>query len=230
MKCMVLAAKVFEVRESYPTDVLADKLKKFKLEREEKFEDKPFTLVTEVKELGATKNMLEGIFAFDTIFTVKHHGELQPYVRTFEAPFTFDVYKGRTFLTVYEKKNRANNIANEISKAVFMSLGQVVEARISPETLKNFHEQNFEDTKIIFFDDVDIPNIKKLSLYGSALGITSLYNEYLEHGKLWYTVIKSKKYGYIVGITRNCVVTVFSKIELPEFKSYIRGEILPLIS
>jgi hypothetical protein len=227
---MVLAAKIFEVKEGYSTDILADKLKKFRLEREEKFENESFTLVTEVKEIGGTRNMLEGIFAFDTLFTVKQRGELKPYLRTFEAPFTFDIHKGRTFLTIYEKKNRANNIANEMSKALFMSLGQIVEARITPETLRKFHEENFEDTKIVFFDDVDIPNIKKLSLYGSALGITSLYNEYLEHGKLWYTVIKSKKYGYIVGITRNCVVTVFSRIELPEFKSYIRGEVIPLIS
>jgi len=101
---MVLAAKIFEVRESYPMDVLADKLKKFRFEREEKFNERSFTLVTEVKDLGATRNMLEGIFAYDTLFTVMHHGQMEPYVRTFEAPFTFDNYKGRTFLTIYEKK------------------------------------------------------------------------------------------------------------------------------
>jgi hypothetical protein len=133
------------------------------------------------------------------------------------------------FLTVYDKKNRANNIANEISKAVFLSLGQVVEARIEPDTLKKFHEANFDDTKIVFYDQVDLPNISKLSLYGAELGTTSLYSDYLTHGKLWYIVIKSKKYGYVVGVTRNSVVTCFSRLELPEFKSYIRGEIVPLI-
>jgi len=34
----------------------------------------------------------------------------------------------------------------------------------------------------------------------------------------------------VVGVTRNCVVTIFSRLELPEFKTYIRGEILPLIA
>lgn len=227
---MVLAAKIFNIRENYTTELLAEKLKDFRVTRHEKFDNQSFELLYEVKELGLTRNMLEGVFCYDSLFSVRHRGEVKPYVRTFEAPFTFDNYKGRIFLTIYEKKNRANNIANEMSKAIFMNLGQVVEARIKPETMKRFHEENFEDTKIVFFDDVDIPNVKKLSLYGSVLGITSLYNEYLEHGKIWYTVIKSKKYGYIVGITRDCVVTVFSKIELPEFKSYIRGEIIPLIS
>jgi hypothetical protein len=226
---MVLAGKVFLVRENYEMDLLTEKLKSFRLETETSVEGKSFKLISEIRDLTTMKNNLEGTFSFDTVFTVRHREETTPVPRTFEAPFAFDMYKDRMFLTVYDKKNRANNIANEISKAVFLSLGQVVEARIPPETLKKFHEANFDDTKIIFFDEVDIPNISKLSLYGSALGVTNLYNEYLEHGKLWYTVIKSRKYGYVVGVTRNSVVTCFSRLELPEFKSYIKGEIIPLI-
>jgi hypothetical protein len=140
------------------------------------------------------------------------------------------MFNDRLFLTVYDKKNRANSIANEMSKAVFMSLGQVVEARIDPETLRKFHEANFSDTKIIFYDQVDLPNISKLSLYGAELGNTALYSDYLTHGKLWYIVIKSSKTGYVLGVTRNCVVTGFSRMELLEFSSFIRGEIFPLIA
>ena len=90
--------------------------------------------------------------------------------------------------------------------------------------------ENFEMTKILFFDDIDLPNISKLSLYGEGLGATKLYNDYLGHGKIWYAVVKSQRYGYVVGVTRNCVVTVFSRTELPDFKGYVRNEILPLIS
>jgi hypothetical protein len=226
---MVLAGKVFLVRENYDMDILAEKLKAFRLETETSVEGQSFSLISEIRDLAAVRSNLEGTFSFDTVFVVRHRERPTPVPRTYEAPFTFDVYKDRFYLTVYDKKNRANNVANEISKAVFLSLGQVVEARIEPATLQKFHEENFDDTKILFFDSVDIPNISKLSLYGSALGVTNLYNEYLEHGKLWYAVVKSKKYGYIIGVTRNSVVTVFSKLELPEFKNYIRGEILPLI-
>lgn len=226
---MVLAGKVFLVREKYDMDVLAEKIKSFKVEQESTVEEQNFNLVSEVRDLSIGKNELEGTFSFDTVFVVRLRGKPTAVARTYEAPFMFTIYKDRLFLTVFDKKSRANNIANEISKAVFLSLGQIVEARIPPETLKKFHEENFDDTKIIFFDDVDIPNISKLSLYGSGLGATSLYNEYLEHGKLWYTVIKSRKYGYVVGITRNSVVTCFSRLEMPEFKTYIRGEVLPLI-
>ncbi len=227
---MVLAAKVFLVREKTELGVLAEKLKTFRVEQDTRVEEVDFSLTTEVKDLSVSRSILEGTFAFDDVFVVKHRGKAVPIPRTYEAPFSFEIFEERLFLTIYEKKARANNIANEMSKALFMSLGEVVEARIKPETLKKFHEENFDDTKILFFDDVDIPNISKLSLYGSGLGVTSLYNEYLEHGKIWYAVIKSRKYGYVVGVTRNAVVTIFSRADLPEFKSYVKNEILPLLT
>ncbi len=226
---MVLAGKVFLVRENYDMDVLAEKLKVFKIETETSVEGQDFKLVSEITDLRAGKGTLEGTFSSDTVFVVPHRGKAVSVARTFEAPFSFDLFRDRIFLTVYDKKNRANNIANEISKAVFLSLGQVVEARIDPETMKKFHEENFDDTKVIFYDQVDLPNISKLSLYGAELGNTSLYNDYLTHGKLWYIVIKSRKTGYVLGVTRNSVVTGFSKMDMNEFSSFIKGEILPLI-
>ena len=160
---MVLAAKVFLVREKTELSVLAGKLKTFKVEQETRVEEVDFSLTTEVKDLSVSRSILEGTFSFDDVFVVKHRGKVVPIPRTYEAPFSFEVFEERLFLTVYEKKARANNIANEMSKALFMSLGEVVEARIKPETLKKFHEENFDDTKILFFDEVDIPNISKLS-------------------------------------------------------------------
>ncbi len=227
---MVLAGKVFLVRENYDIDTLAEKLKAFKVETETSVEEKEFKLVSEITDLGIGKGSLEGKFSFDTVFVIPHRGESVPVPRTYEAPFSFNMFKDRMFLTVYDKKNRANNIANEMSKAVFMSLGQVVEARIEPDTLRKFHEANFEDTKVIFYSDVDLPNISKLSLYGAELGNTSLYTDYLNHGKLWYIVFKSKGYGYVFGLTRNCILTAFSRMELSEFKNFVNTQVFPLIA
>ncbi len=225
---MVLAAKVFVVAEERNLPLVASKLKDFKLEQEVRVEGDSFTLLSEITDLDISKETLEGTFAFDTVFQVKQHGKMVSIVRTYEAPFMFDLFGDKLFLSIFDKKSRANNIANEMSKALFMSLGQIVEGRIQPETLKRFHEDGVE-SKILFFDDVDIPNISKLSLYGEGLGATNLYNDYLTHGKIWYAVVKSQKYGYVVGVTRNCVVTVFSRTELPDFKGYVKNEILPLI-
>jgi len=225
---LVLAAKVFLVREKTELGVLAEKLKTFRVEQETRVEEVDFSLVSEAKDLSVSRSILEGTFAFDDVFVVKHRGKAVPIPRTYEAPFSFEVFGERLFLTIYEKKARANNIANEMSKALFMSLGEVVEARIKPETLKKFHEDNLE-AKILFFDGIDLPNISKLSLYGEGLGTTSLYSDYLTHGQIWYAVVRSRKYGYVVGVTRNCVVTCFSKTDISEFKSYVRNEVFPLI-
>ncbi|MDG6925799.1 MAG: hypothetical protein JRN09_04550 [Nitrososphaerota archaeon] len=226
---MVLAAKIFVVREENDLPLLATKLKNFRLEQDLSVEDQGFNLVSEISDLEIAKDSLSGTFSFDTVFTVNQRGKPMPMTRTYQAPFSFDLFEKSLYLTVFEKKSRANGVANEMSKALFMSLGQIVEARIQPDVLKRFHEENFDNTKVIFFDGVDLPNISKLSLYGEVLGNTTLYNDYLTHGQLWYIVFQARKQGYTIGLTRSCIVTSFSRVDLPDFKAFIKREIFPLI-
>lgn len=233
---MVLAGKIFLVGEDVVVDLhtIASKLKGVKSEEKLKDNDKDISLITEIKDLRLVGDSLYGTFIQDQLLDVYHHGERVRIPTTSEAPFFFVTQakgeqKGRTVLTILEKKARANNLANQLSKILFITTGRIVEVRIEPERFKRFHEDNFEDTKIIFFDDVDLPNIKKLSLYGSALGDTSMYVEHLKHGKIWYIVLKSKRYGSVVGVTRNGVVTIFSKATKDEFIQYVKEEIIDLI-
>lgn len=226
----MLAGKVFVVREEIDLDGLAIKLRDYRTEEPYEYENRKLELLTEVRGLTLTADSLHGVFAQDQVMNVYHRGEFVPTVRTIEAPITFHQEPHRVLLTVLEKKQRANNIANALSKLVFIESGAIVEARIPPDVMRQFHEEHFEDTKIVFFDDLDLPSIEKLSLYGSALANTSLYSDYLKHGKIWYVVIKAKKYGYVVGVTRNCVVTSFSRIDEPEFMAFITKEIFPLIA
>jgi hypothetical protein len=130
---------------------------------------------------------------------------------------------------VVEKKNVANFVANKLSEIIFGGVGSIVEARIQPKTLEEFHRKNPENTKITFFDNVDIPNVNKLSLYGPDLINTSLFENYLGHGDLWYVVAKSKETGYIVGITRDASVTVFNLADKEKYVDYVKKEIYPVI-
>ena len=98
---MVLAGKVFLVRENYEMDLLTEKLKSFKIETETTVEEQEFKLVSEIRDLSAGKGTLEGTFSFDSVFVVRHRGKAVPVPRTYEAPFTFDETRGRLFLTVY---------------------------------------------------------------------------------------------------------------------------------
>jgi len=225
---MVIAGKLFHVDENVDLNTIASKLKGFK--SEEKQEDT--NLITELKDLRLIGDSLFGSFAQDHLLEVYHHGERLQVPTTSEAPFFFvaqEARNGRIILAVMEKKARANNIANQLSKILFITVGKIVEVQIEPARFVRFHEDNFEDTKVIFFDDVDIPNVKKLSLYGSELGDTSLYVDHLKHGKIWYVVLKSKRHGLVVGVTRNGVVTIFSKATKDDFVNYVRDEICGLI-
>jgi len=226
---MVLAGKLFWIEEDVGLQGIAAKLKGFK--SEEKLEDEGITLITEITDLHLIGDSLHGTFNQDQLLDVYHHGERVHVPTTSEAPFFFveRVQKGGLVLTIMDKKARANNIANQLSKILFITAGKIVEVRIEPARFERFHEDNFEDTKVIFFDDVNLPNIKKLSLYGSDLGDTSLYVDHLKHGKIWYIVLKSKRHGSVVGVTRNGVVTIFSKATKDDFIEYVNEEIIDLI-
>lgn len=226
---MVLAGKIFKLREETSLKALAAKLKGYS--KEESYTEEGFkqNLITEVKDLILKSTSLEGVFSQDRVVHVPYRGELLPVPKTSEALFAFYEYKDEILLLVLEKKWQANNIANLLCEILFITTGFIVEARIPSEKLKYYHEQNIAGTKIIFFSDINIPNVNKLSLYGASLANTSLYTNFLTHGNIWYIVVTSKKHGYIVGLTGNAIVTVFNRIEPSEFLEYATDEVFPLI-
>jgi hypothetical protein len=120
-------------------------------------------------------------------------------------------------------------VANKLSKALFINPQAILEVRISHETLRQLHESNPQATRLIWFDDVDIPGIEKLCLAGPDLTDSTLYHDYLQHGKIWYVVFEDQKHGIMVGITRNCVVTLFSKSSVDDFLKYVIDDLLQLL-
>jgi hypothetical protein len=225
---MVVAGKVFRLTEPLLVADVASRLEGCHTEEAYEEGDYKLTLVTEVTGLVPRGNTLRGIYSHDYVTQVFHRGKILPTPRTVEAMFSFAEREGITFLTIVEKKRVANFIANKLSEVLFEKPGRVLEARIPPETLKEFHLRNPEDTKITFFDNVDIPNIDKLSLYGPDLTSTSLFEDYGKHGDLWYIVARSREHGYVVGITRDASVTIFNLTEKEPYLEYVAKEIYPL--
>ncbi len=226
---MVVAGKVFKLSEPLPIEELASRLQNYKTEEEYEEGDYRFKLITEIVGLTAKNGDLRGIYSHDYVIHVFHRGKVIPQPRTIEAVFCFTELENKTLLTIVEKKRLANFIANKMSEIIFGKAGFIVEARIPPEILKDFHLKNPEDTKITFFDNVDIPNINKLSLYGPDLINTTLFEDYCKHGDLWYIVARAKEYGYVVGVTRDASVTVFNLTDKEKYLEYVEKEIYPLI-
>ena len=226
---MVVAGKIFRLSEPLALDEIASRLENYHFEEDYEEGDYKFTLLTEVVGLLPKKNTLSGVYSHDFVIHVFHRGKVAPLPRTVEALFSFSQVEDTTFLTVVEKKRVANFIANKLSEILFEKVGGIVEARIPPETLREFHLKNPEDTKITFFDNVDIPNVNKLSLYGPDLINTSLFEDYTKHGDLWYVVARSKETGYVVGVTRDASVTIFNLTDKNKYVEYVNKEIYPII-
>jgi len=225
---MVVAGKVFRLVEPLSLAETGSMLEGYHTEEPYEEGDYKFTLVTEVVGLLPKENMLRGVYSHDHVINVFHRGKVMPLPRTVEAVFSFAEHEDTVFLTIVEKKSLANFMANKLSEILFEKKGGVVEARISPETLREFHLKNPEDTKITFFDNVDIPNVNKLSLYGPDLINTPLFEDYGKHGDLWYIVARSKKYGYVVGVTRDASITIFNLTDKEKYLEYVTMEIYPL--
>lgn len=226
---MVVAGKIFRLTEPLPIVDVASKLNSYHVEEPYEEGDYKFTLITEVVNLQPKSDMLNGTYSNDYVTHVFHRGTSAPLPQTIEAMFSFAKFQDAVFLAVVEKKRIANLIANKLSEVLFGKIGVIIEAKITPQVLSDFHNRNPEDTKITFFDNVDIPNVDKLSLYGPDLNNTSLFGDYMKHGSLWYVVAKSKETGYVVGITRDSSVTIFNLADKNKFIEYVIKEIYPII-
>lgn len=199
-------------------------------------EGEAINLVTEIQKIKLNEDVLSGVFSKDFINNRFYKGNFIETPITETAPFWIKPFKKRTFIIVVApsgsgsgKKLLTHHVANKLSDVIFVRPWAIVEVRLLHDTLKELHESNPQATKLIWFDDVDIPSIKKLCLAGESLADTKLYHDYLEHGKIWYVVFEIQKRNMVVGITRNCVVTLFSKSTIEDFINYILDDFLELI-
>ena len=199
-------------------------------------EGKTVNLVTEILDLKLEEDLVAGVFSRDFVRSRHYRREVVEALVTEEAPFWVKPFKGKAFMIVVApsvargvKKLLTSHVANKLSEVLFARPWGIVEVRIPHEILKELHESNPQATKLIWFDDVDIPSVEKLCLAGSSLADTRLYHDYLEHGKIWYVVFEVQKRGIVVGITRNFVVTLFSKSTTGDFIKYILEDLLMLI-
>ena len=217
--------------------LLVGKLKDFREEEVYQTEKgETINLVTEILDLKLNEDSVTGVFSKDFIRIRFYKRKPVENPVTEEAPFWIKRFKVRWFIIASApsvargvKKLLTNYVANKLSKVLFIDSHAIVESRIPHASLKELHESNPEATKLIWFDEVDIPGVEKLCLAGSDLADTNLYRNYLEHGMIWYVVFEVQKRGIVVGITRNCVVTLFSKSTTQEFINYISEDLLTLV-
>jgi hypothetical protein len=225
---MPTAGKVFVSTEYKSLTDVSTSLTGYKLEEEYSEGDFKITLLTEVANISLVDRVLTGLYSYDHIVYSYHRGKVAPAPTTTEVLFSMSEYQNRLYLAIVDKKAVANRIANKLSEIIFGEMGVVVEARILPDTLKKFHLENPESTKVIFFENMDIPNLNKLSLYGPDVVDTKLFKEYTKIGDPWYILTKSKRYKHTVGMVRDGSVTIFNSVDQAQYLQYIRDEVIPM--
>jgi hypothetical protein len=225
---MPTTGKVFVSTEYKKLADVAAALEGHKVEEEYAEGDFKLTLLTEVANVSITDNVLTGLYSYDHIVYNYHRGKVLPAAATKEVLFSMSEHQNRTYLVVVDKKAIANRVANRLSEIAYGEMGVIVEARILPETMKKFHIANKEGTKVIFFENMNIPNINKLSLYGPDLVDTKLFKEYDSIGDPWYVLAKSKKFGYTVGLVRDGSVTIFNTVDQGQYLQYVREDVIPM--
>lgn len=236
---MVLPAKVFQIHTEgeFTIDGAVQRLHAFHDETAyEIASGETIPLVSEVLELTREDNIVRGIFSRDFIARRSFRRNVVETPITEEAPFWIIPFEDQYYVIVTApsgtssgKKLITNHVANALSAILLQRAWGIVEVELTSETLKEMHEANPQASKLIWFDDLDYPSVQKLCLAGSGLADTKLYQEYLAHGKIWYVVFEVQHRGIVVGMTRKCVITLFSKSTLEEFVTYIREDVFPLI-
>ncbi|MCS7103728.1 MAG: hypothetical protein NZ992_07615 [Candidatus Korarchaeum sp.] len=225
---MVQSAKVFISASSLHPRDLVKKLKGFSsLKKQEAF-GRSVEVGSRVLDLDLQGDKLTGMFEENFLLSFRYMDELIKVPITVRTFFEFLSFEGDTYLVVAAKKSRANRIANQLSSAISNEKGLIQEAWITPEALKKFYESKIETVRVLFFSDVRIPNVSRLSLYGRELAGTNLYQEYVKLGRVWYAVFEPED-GVVIGLTRNCVVTFFSKLSLEEAIEFIEVRVLPMV-
>jgi len=223
-----LAFKIFEVLEPRELDVIASKLKDYRAVEVEEVDGREVEVGWRVVELKWSEGSLVGYIEESFVVEVSYRGEVLRVPASTNTYFEFYPYEGRVFLILMAKKRRANRLASLLSVVLAARKDAIVEARIPAEKLRVLHESRPGSARVIYFDDLRTPNVEKSALYGEALADTELYQKYLDLGKVWYVVFEAGE-GLVVGVTRNCVITVFSRVDESIALDFIKDSIIPLI-
>jgi len=224
---MVLASKIFYLSEKIGLNTIAAKIKDFKILDIQEINGKEYEVGSSISSLEKIENGLRGKYEESFILNFKYHDEDMLVPITVITPFEFIEKENITYIIIFAKKNRANRVANFFSTILTAEKNKILEIEISHKTLQKIVEERKEYVKVIFFDNVKIPGINKLSLYGRNILDTQQYEEYIKIGKIWYVVLEFSD-DIVIGLTRNGIVTFFSKIIEEDAFKFIEEKILPL--
>lgn len=224
-----MALKIFEVVEPLSLEEVAIKLRGYGILEAEKLGEREVEVGFRVVSLEpGGEGELRGVFEESFIASVTYRGEEVKIPVSVSTEFRFLNVGGGLFLIVAAKKARANRVASRLSMAIAAKKRAVLELHIPQERFRRLYEGRPGAVKVVVFTNVRLPDVNKLTLYGGQLSNSQTYSEYLKLGEVWYSVFEAEE-GLVVGVTRNGIVTFFSKVDPEAAFKFAIEKVLPLV-
>jgi len=224
---MPISAKIFLYREDLALEGIAEALKGWREEETYEVPGDTYDLLANVENVEYDEEELHGIYMYDSVTVHTWRGAVRPTPFTTEAPFVFTEQEGQRFVIIMAPKSVANRVANRLSTIIHDEQGTIVEPMIRTDSFDDF-QAGTDATKIMLFDDIDIPNMDKGTLYGDNVQQTDFYGNFVAHGRPWYMVSKTKQRGWTVGIVRDGTIVVFNTVDGEAFVEFLKEKIFPM--
>lgn len=227
---MPTAGKIFLYQEVLELAQIQERLEDLSEEIEYALDGETFNLVTDISHLSLTEKELSGLYSADGVEAKMHRSGPQYVTYTRESPFYFFEEEERSYVLIMAPKRIANGIANKLSLILHDAVGAIAVPKLNPRKLREFCEGS-EAIKVLLFEEMDIPNLEKATMYGTNIVQMDLYNRFVDSGQYRYSVskLKPEKDAHTIGIVRDGSVCIFTEIDSHEYVQFIKNEIVPMI-
>jgi len=223
---MPIGGKLFKYRE--PVDF--DKVLELLAEYNESYMVNGYEITERFEASVEDTGEIVGYYYYDVMHEYIHHTDSIYAPETKVVIFYLWTQGEVSYLLIVAPKIVANKTAQKFVE-ILEAVGDLTEARLSGEVLREYAEAH-EKTSIAFFDNIDLVNMEKATLYageGGHVAQTTLWGDYLSHGIPWYIMGREKSHGYTVGLVRDGSVCIFNNIDPRIYYEFVKDEVIDMV-
>lgn len=141
-----------------------------------------------------------------------------------KVPFEVYSFRGKLFLIVLAGRRRAARVARRIAELAGV---EVQEVRVRPEKFLYLFEGSV--VRLVVFDMVRVPGLRRIVLTGDAVSDTELYREFFESCEVKYVLFQTGE-GLALGVSSSGTLVALSRLTSEELLTLVKENLVPLIS
>jgi len=141
-----------------------------------------------------------------------------------KVPFEIFSFRGKLFLMVLAGGKRALRVARKVAE---VAGADVQEVRLNVKRLLELYGESV--VKVVAFDMVRVPGLRKVILTGESVSDTPLFKELFETCEIRYAMLRTGE-GHVIGVSSSGAVVALSRLSDEELLSFVKETLLPLAS